>query len=391
MMSEVSSAQEQAPVVIVGSGLAAFTVARELRKLNPALPVLLVTREAGYFYSKPMLSTALANGKEPDQLVTTPKDAIADQLGIEILARTDVIAIDRQSQCLQTTQGPVAYRVLVLALGADPTRLSLAGDAADRVLSVNDLDDYARFRQAIQGKPRVAILGAGLIGCEFANDLVAAGCQVSVIDLATHALSRLLPAQASNVLQQALAQAGVQWHLGTTVQAVNVSEDELAVTLANSQVVAVDAVLSAVGLSPRVALARAAGLTTARGICVDRYLQTSDPHIFALGDCAEVEGHVLPYVMPIMQAGRALAQTLNGNRTAVSYPAMPVAVKTPAMPTVVLPPAPGAKGQWRISESADAVDARFESEAGQLLGFALLGTATAQRAALAKMSPGLLI
>lgn len=382
---------QQETVVIVGSGLAAFTVARELRKLNPAVAIKLVTREEGYFYSKPMLSTALASGKQASDLIGTAKDKIAEQLNLEIIARTEVLSIDRDSRCLKTSQGDMPYGQLVLALGADPIRLALAGDAADQVVSVNDLDDYKLFRERIAGKSRVAILGAGLIGCEFANDLRSGGFAVDVIDLAPQPLARLLPPQASSALQAALTQAGVAWHLATTVRSVMRQGDALSVELDNGETLQADAVLSAIGLRPRVALAQAAGLATARGVVVDRYLQTTDSNIFALGDCAEVEGHVLPYVMPIMQAARALAQTLAGHRTALSYPAMPVAVKTPALAAVVLPPLAGQSGQWQVTQTPDAVDARFQDADGKLLGFALLGSATAQRAALAKIAPGLIV
>ena len=111
----------------------------------------------------------------------------------------------------------------------------------------------------------------------------------------------------------------------------------------------------------------------------------------ALGDCAEVDGHTLPYVMPIMQQARALAATLAGQPTPVVYPAMPVTVKTPACPTVVCPPPLDASGAWQVELSEEGCDARFLSGDGQLLGFALLGSATGQRQALAAQVPGLLV
>ena len=112
--------------------------------------------------------------------------------------------------------------------------------------------------------------------------------------------------------------------------------------------------------------------------------------MFAIGDCAEVAGLVLPFVMPIMHAARALAATLAGKPTAVSYPAMPVLVKTPACPTIVAPPANGAAGEWRIEETADSVQSLFMDASGKLLGFALNGAATAGRARLAQQLPPVL-
>jgi len=377
-------------IVIIGSGLAGYTLIREIRKLDKEAPITLVTREPGYFYSKPMLSTALASKKEPENLISTSSENMATQLNINILSQTDVNAIDTNQQIIVTTKGNLSYGKLVLALGADQIRIPLQGDAATQVLTVNDLEDYAAFRKAISGKKKISILGAGLIGCEFANDLVLGGYEVDVIDLAPQALGRLLPEAAAHELQDRLTKAGVRWHFGTTVGSISNGDDSLIVELTNGQKLLSDVVLSAVGLKPRLDLAKAAGISTNIGIAVNRELQTSATNVYSLGDCAEVDGLVLPYVMPIMQAARALANTLLGKVTTLTYPAMPVMVKTPAFPTIVSPPAQGSEGDWKIAPIDDGLEARFESADGSLLGFVLLGAATAQRASLTKELPPLL-
>ena len=377
-------------IVIIGSGLAGYTLIREIRKLDKAVPITLITREPGYFYSKPMLSTALASKKEASQLITTASEGMASQLGIDILAQTDVSAIDTAAQKLQTSAGPISYGKLVLALGADQIRIPLEGNAVSEVLTVNDLEDYEKFRKVIVGKKKVAILGAGLIGCEFANDLALGGFEIDVIDLAPQVLGRLLPEPAAKALQDKLSEAGVRWHFSTTVQTINRNGDALEMKLANGHSISCDVALSAVGLKPRLDLANAAGIKTGVGIQVNRHLETSSSNIYSLGDCAEVDGLVLPYVMPIMQAARALAPTLLGQVTALNYPAMPVMVKTPALPTVVSPPAKGADGQWKAAVIEGGIEARFETPDGKLLGFALMGTATSQRATLTKELPPIL-
>ena len=382
--------QSQSAIVIIGSGLAGYTVIREIRKLDKAVPITLVTREPGYFYSKPMLSTALASKKEAAQLISTPTDGMATQLELTVLAECAVSAIDVGKQTIQTNKGEIPYGKLVMALGADQIRLPLQGSAANEVITVNDLEDYARFRNAINGKKKIAILGAGLIGCEFANDLVLGGYEVDVIDLAPQALGRLLPEAAALELQGNLSAAGVRWHLSTTVQAIDRQGDCLQVTLANGKLISCDVFLSAVGLKPRIELAKATGINAGIGIQVNRELETNIKNIFAIGDCAEVEGLVLPYVMPIMQAARALAPTLIGQTTALTYPAMPVMVKTPALATIVSPPAKGAEGKWITTSVEGGLESRFESADGKLLGFVLMGTATAQRGALTKELPAIL-
>ena len=378
------------PIVIIGSGLAGYTVIRELRKIDKDVPITLITREPGYFYSKPMLSTAFANSKLAEQLISSSSDVMATQLNLTVLGNTDVHSIDAQARLLCTSNGEVSYSKLVLALGADQINLELQGTAANQVMTVNDLEDYARFRGAIEGRKRIAILGAGLIGCEFANDLTLGGYSVDVIDLAPHALGRLLPEAAAIALEEKLSAVGVRWHFGDTAQSIDAHGNAIRITLANGSTIDTDAVLSAVGLRPRIQLARDAGIKTGLGIEVNRQLQTNLDSIYAIGDCAEVEGLVLPYVMPIMQAARALAPTLLGQAASLQYPAMPVMVKTPAYPIVVSPPAKGAEGQWKNTNVDGGMLCRFESADGQLLGFALLGSATAERAALIKLLPPVL-
>lgn len=386
-------------VVIVGSGLAGYNVARELRKLDAAVPIVVISRDQAGFYSKPMLSNALAGKKTAATLVMKPADKMAAELNARVVASTVVDRVDADRRELTLAGGEViAYRDLVLATGADPIRLPLQGDAADTVLSVNDLDDFARFAEALdtaaQGGAvkRVAILGAGLIGCEFANDLLARGIEPTVLDLADRPLARLLPPQASARLQDKLQAAGARFRFGVGAQALQRGPEGLVLTLSDGSTLQTDLVLSAIGLQPRTALAQQAGAQVARGVVVDRQLATSVPHVYALGDCAEVEGHLLPYVLPLMAQARALAATLSGKPSAVAYPAMPVVVKTPAWPTVVCPPPAGAAGQWLVSETDESVEARFTAidQPEQLLGFALQGKAVAQRQALAQQVPALL-
>ena len=379
------------PVVIVGSGLAGYTLAREFRKLDKQTPLVILSRDHAGFYSKPMLSNALAGKKTAATLVMKPAAKMAEELPATVRTHAVVTRVDTIGQKVLLADGEtIAYRDLVFALGADPIRLPLEGDGAADVLSVNDLDDYARFAERLENVATVAILGGGLIGCEFANDLLARGIVPTVIDPAPGALSRLLPPAAGDWLRERLEAAGVRFRFGVAATRIDRHASACALSLTDGSRIEAGLVLSAIGLRPRTDLAREAGLAVNRGIVTDRRLATSAPRVHALGDCAEVEGHTLPYVMPIMQQARALAATLAGTPTAVLYPAMPVIVKTPACPTVVCPPPMAVAGEWSVDATADALEARFHAVDGTLLGFALMGSATSRRQALAAMVPGLL-
>lgn len=376
---------------IIGSGVAAWTLVRELRKADPEAEIRLITADSGDFYSKPMLSNALASGKTAESLVMTPAAKFADQQKVELIANTNVSSIDASTRKLASSAGEFSYDNLVLALGADTIKLPIEGDGAGDVVSVNDLNDYAEFRKLLDGKKEVAVLGAGLIGCEFANDLLKADIHTTVFDLADRPLARLLPEQASTFMQNKLAEKGVSWKLGRTVSSVVKNGAGYTLTDSTGETTQADLVLSAVGLKPRTELAKHANLDVARGIVVNNLGQTSNKNIYALGDCAEYLGKfVLPYIMPVMQAARAMAQTLAGKPTEIKFPAMPVSIKTPDCPAVVNPPLPEHEGEWEITADENGVKALFKGKDGALLGMALLGEASKERQALTPQLPAMI-
>ncbi|HSX70504.1 MAG TPA: FAD-dependent oxidoreductase [Pseudomonas sp.] len=367
------------PIVIIGSGYAGYGLAQALRKADPKVEIRVLTQESGHLYSKPALSIGLAQGKSAEVLAGEAPLDIERRLNIRIYPHCTVERIDAAARRLSTNFGEMEYGQLVLASGASPIRLPIEG-AGDALHSVNNLHDYHGFRQRLIGIRRIAILGDGLIGCEFANDLAASGFEVSVIGLGQWPMARLLPAEAGQQLQSALAELGVSWYLQNSVQRIETRGEGYRLSLTQGQQIEADLVLSAVGLRPNLELAAAAGLAVDRGIQVDAQLQTSQPGIYALGDCIEIEGQLLPYLAPITQGIQALSQTLLGKPTAVSYPLMPVTVKTPAAPLCILPPAAGVAGEWRCTPTDDGLCAGFFSENEALNGFVLLGRqAQAQR------------
>ncbi|MDX1669850.1 MAG: FAD-dependent oxidoreductase [Limnobacter sp.] len=365
---------------MIGSGVAAWTLVRELRKADPEHSIRVITADAGDFYSKPMLSNALASGKTPEKLVMNAADKLAEQQNAELVAHTRVTELDLQSKTINTSSGQFEFDHLVLCVGADTISIPVEGDGAGSILSVNGLGDYEVFREKLEGKKHVSLLGAGLIGCEFANDLRKGGYEVTVYDLADRPLPRLLPEQASHYLQEQLEAKGVQWKLGRTVKQVQTTPEGFKVTDSEGETIHTDLVLSAIGLKPSIQLADAAGLKVDKGIVIDELGRTSHPNVFALGDCAQYFGkHILPYIMPVMQGARAMAKTLAGTETPIQFPPMPVTIKTPDCPTVVSPPPEEAKGDWDIERSENGVKALYKSSEGKLLGMALLGEFTKER------------
>lgn len=421
------------PVIIIGSGMAGYTLARELRKLNPTLPITMVCQDSGSSYAKPTLSNAFAQGKMASAIANADAIKMAETLDMTIFNFYHVshINVDEQTITIHPVLAAdklqiLGYRDLVLATGANPRTLPNVIIDQKQIFAVNHLDDYAVFQQALhtlmaaRSKPvNVAIIGAGLIGCEFANDLITqnlstppGNLNIAVFDKSALPLAQQLPSPAGQMLQDALSKAGVAFYLNTDIKHVNVTADLVNIVYEQdnqSHIFEADLVLVAIGLTANTQLAALANIevataetpstvthlprTAAQGIKVNEFLKTSADHVYAIGDCANVMGSYMPYVMPLMNQAKALAKTLadsNVPPTKVSYPAMPVAIKTPSLPLVVLPVSAQYSDEqieWQTSPTTDGMvmTAHPSGEADTLLGFVLVGKeAGKQRLSLAK-------
>ena len=435
-IAQLSNTQPQ-PVIIIGSGMAGYTLARELRKLTTSLPIVMVCQDSGDSYAKPTLSNAYAQNKLADSIANASAAKMAETLNLTLLNFHQVTDINTDEQFIvvrslvnEASQTTLAYRDLVLATGAHSRLLPNLAVNHQTIFAVNHLDEYKSFQQRLNtlksqksAPVKVAIIGAGLIGCEFANDLIGqntdnqtADITVAVFDKAARPLAQQLPSQASIMLQDALTQSGVTFYLGTDITSITTNvntnidtSDNATVTISfdrdkQSQTFEADIVLIAIGLVANTDLAASANIaiassqhinptithlprTVQQGIKVDAYLATSAKHIYAIGDCANVMGSYMPYVMPLMNQAKALAKTLadpNMAPTKVAYPAMPVAIKTPSLPLVVLP----VSGQysddqlyWQTTPTTDGMvmTAHPKDDSNHILGFVLAGKEAAKQ------------
>ena len=366
----------QKPMVVIGAGLAGYMFAKEWRKYNTEQPLTIISRDDAHFYSKPMLSNALAKGKTPEELITTASEIMQEQLQATIMIHTTVESIDTQAKTLTSTSGVVEYDTLILATGAKPITPPLSGDV-DALQQVNLLTDYRKFHETIKDKKSVIVLGSGLIGCEFTNDLISAGHQVTLVSLENTALARQVPAAIGDKLKDAFVQAGVECHFDETAVSVNKTESDVTLTLKSGKTLTADCALCAIGIAPDLTLAAAAGLKTEKGIVVNEFMQTSNPDIYAVGDCIEFGGRIEPYIAPLLLCARSLAKNLGSpeDSKAVAYPVMPVTVKTPLYPIVCTAPLANTEGNWSCEKDGDNLIARFIDSDGKLQGFAL-GNAT---------------
>lgn len=401
---------EHHPIIIIGTGLAGYNLVKEIRRQDKELPIIMYTNDDGVLYSKPNLSVGFSAGKTAGDLAMDTAESLAQKLNVEINIFTKVSCIDTQNKTLYLEKGGSRqYQTLVLATGANCIEPPLKGDAISKVHTVNDLLDYARFRTLLcsknlsainsENKKHVLVIGGGLIGSEYADDLTRAGYRVSVVDPLHGLLANLLPEEASKVLTGNLNEAGIATYLGTVVDILEHKGDGVVATLSNGVQIDADIVLSAIGVRPNTTLAKQAGISCNRGIQTGRDLQTSAVDVYAIGDCVEVEDKVLVYIAPLTAQVKALAKTLCAetkeadekvNAVDVSYGVMPVMVKTKLHPVTVNPPGEQS-GSWIIDVNVlTGVKARFVDDSGNLLGYALTGDQCRENAKLMRQCPPLM-
>ena len=366
------------PIIIIGTGLAGYSLAREFRKLDTDTPLLMLSRDDGHSYSKPMLSTGFTKNKTAEALSMGDPGKMATQLKVSIRNYSEVTHIDTAKKQIFIDSETLSYSKLVLANGASVNTLTFPGSEHPNVVSINDLMDYRHFRDKLDSKKHVLIMGAGLIGCEYANDLLNGDYKVTIVDPSTSALSGLIPDAAGQALIQGLTNSGAQFHMQSYVSEVAELNKHMLATLNNGIEIICDIIISAVGIKPNITLAQSAGIDCHTGVVTDTYLQTSQEDIFALGDCAEINGDIRLFVLPLMASARALAKTLSGEATAVNFGVMPVITKTPACPVIICPPS-SAEGNWQVEQNGLDTECKFLNSRQELTGFVLTGTKTQEK------------
>ncbi|WP_101675001.1 FAD-dependent oxidoreductase [Alloalcanivorax mobilis] len=307
-----ASAPSRDGIVIVGAGIAGWSVAQAVRALDREIPITLVTACQGDVYHKPELSVAISRDLASEQLARESGADAARRLGVRLLSDTFAVGLSPALRQLRTTRGTLNYRALVLAHGARPALPAVL--PASLCWRINHLHGFAGLRAALHGATRrVAVIGAGMIGCELAEDLAQAGHSVTLVDRQQAPLESLLPAPATKRLARHLADLGVTFMGGVEITALSADANGKRIDTRCGQHLEVDEVVAATGLITESRLARQAGLAFERGIIVNaRTLATSAEHVYALGDCISLEGAPCRFIEPIARQAEAIAHAMLG-------------------------------------------------------------------------------
>ncbi len=304
-------------LVIVGNGMAATRLVDELaRKALGRYSIIVIGSEPRASYNRVLLSSLLAGEIDEAALDLKPR-AWWGRHGITTLYGQTVVAIDRDRRMVALANGlRFSYSKLVLALGSTPIKLKKPGMDLPGVLGFRDLCDVQAMRATVHAGARAAVIGGGLLGIEAACGLAKRGVTVTLVHLMDRLMERQLDARAASLLKRAVEAKGVEVLLEADTSQIVGTDRACGLELADGRSVPVDFVVCAAGIKPRMELARDAGLAVDRGIVVDDGLATSDPDVFALGECAQHRGIVYGLVEPAFEQARILARKLAGEARA---------------------------------------------------------------------------
>jgi nitrite reductase (NADH) large subunit len=313
-----SKATARRTLVVIGNGMAPGRVLERLLEAAPAVwDITIFNAEPRVNYDRIMLSPVLAGEKTFDQIVIHG-DGWYERHGVTLHKGTTVTTINASAKTVTTARGlTVPYDKLLIATGSLPIIIPVPGHTLAGVLSYRDLDDVQAMLLAAQSRGKAVVIGGGLLGLEAAAGLRERGMDVTVLHLMPTLMERQLDPEAGRLLKRAVEARGINVITEAQTQAILGEKKVEAVLLSDGTRLPADLVIMAVGIKPNAGLARAASLDTGRGIKVDAAMQTSDPDIFAVGECAEVAGDVFGLVAPLYEMAHVIAARLSGDTTTV--------------------------------------------------------------------------
>jgi nitrite reductase (NADH) large subunit len=305
------------PIVVVGNGMAGLRLLQCLRddpERRP--PIVAIGAEPMEAYNRVLLSSLLSGESDYRDIAMVNRRWYQEQ-GIDLQIGVRVTEIDRKRKRVRLSSGHrIAYSKLVLATGSEPIRLKIPGTELAGVKTFRDLADVRDLRALAQEGRRAVVVGGGLLGLEAAHGLALLGMDVTVVHLVDRLMERQLDASASYFLLREFRRRKIDVLLNTETSRLVGKKRVEAVEFRDGSRIDADLVVMAVGVRPNTALAKSTGLAIDRGITVDDAMRTSDPNIFAVGECAEHRGHVYGLVAPLYEQAKVCADTLLGRPVA---------------------------------------------------------------------------
>jgi 3-phenylpropionate/trans-cinnamate dioxygenase ferredoxin reductase component len=310
-----------AGMVIIGAGMAGHRAVISLRANSYEGSITLIGEEQLLPYDRPPLSKSAITEEASPTPVWLLDESIATSLKCKVMLGTEVKAINRSTKTVSTTAGDVAYTKLLIATGAKPRKLNSPG--GEHALLLRNFEDAIALRERFQPGKNIVVIGGGFIGLELASSATRRGCNVTVIEAQPRILMRGVPEEIAGIIHARHVAAGVNLQIGKAVKALQ----QDSVTLSDDSVILADTIVAGIGAAPEVRIASDAGLTIDNGIAVSDTLQTSDPDIYAAGDCCSfIHPHYMKRIRleawrNAQDQGNVAAENMaGGNKTYAAIP-----------------------------------------------------------------------
>ncbi len=317
-------------ITIIGCGIAGFTAAKTIRELMPSAEVVMIEHETHGLYSRMRLPDVLAGKLPIEKLILNSPDPIC-ALGIRFISGAAVTEIRTENKTLVLDDSRIlSYDKLVVATGADASLPPIEG--ATLQMSLRSYEDLERSLKALQYVENAVVIGGGLLGLEAANALLERGKKVSIVEFMPRLLPRQLTEKESGLLQQKFEEMGYSVFTGRSTKSIRTLEGgKYAVLLDDGTELIGDNVIISAGIVPRTGLLKTAGGVTERGIVVNDKFETSLPDVYAIGDCAQLNGSVYGLWMASKDQGTALAEIFAGKRETFVSPVYEPVLKIPGI------------------------------------------------------------
>ncbi len=301
-------------LVVIGNGMAGIACLEQILKHSPKFRVTVFGEETHVNYNRILLSSVLAGERTADEITLNPLEWYQSN-GITLRLGVRIVDIDPAARLAIGDDGSVThYDKLLIATGSRAFLPPISGLNKENVFTFRNLDDTRDILAAARPGAKAVVIGGGLLGLEAARGLQVQGCEVTVVHLLETLMNMQLDMTGGEYLQQKMEQLGVRVLTSRVTQRL-LGEDKVeGIEFANGELLEADLVVIAAGIRPNADLGRKAGVTVNRGIVVNDYMETSDPRVFAVGECVEHRGQVYGLVAPLLEQGKVLAATITGNK-----------------------------------------------------------------------------
>ena len=303
-------------LVMIGNGMAGLrTIEEILERSDSQFDITIIGKEHYPNYNRIMLSNILQKKMTVEETIMNPYEWYEEN-NIQLIVNDPVETVDRSAQTVTTSKGvEVNYDICIFATGSSAFVLPIPGSDLPSVIGWRTIEDTERMIEIAKTKKKAVVIGGGLLGLECARGLMDQGMEVTVLHLAEWLMEMQLDRKAGGMLKADLERQGMNIKLQANSKEIIGKDDVEAIKLADGRIIETDLVVMAVGIRPFTQVARDAGLEVNRGIVVNDYLQTSDPNIYAVGECSEHDGKVYGLVAPLYEQGKVLADYLTGKET----------------------------------------------------------------------------